>query len=153
MKGTYNTKGVQESGSFALIPEGNYEVVINEVYETDKDGDSLTTSTGHPYVNVELKIVNGNMKGQRLFHNVIFFPKESKGAGITKHFMKVIGEPYDPKTEEFSFDTFGWIKAKPFKATVGHHEYEGKKRAKIVSVDYLNQEAHGNADDLSSVAF
>ena|SRR3990167_3643490 len=148
MRGRLNYGGVKESGQFELIPEGEYMVKIVKVSATDKAGELLMTKAGDKRVNVQLAIVGGELDGRRLFHQVIFFPPDGPGAGMTKHFLKVIGEG-EAAEGRADYDTTLWDShANAFLATVRHETYEGVMRAKISRVDYAvaKEEDHGGLD-------
>jgi len=80
--------GVQESGDFTPAPPGDYTLKIVEAEEAK-------TRNGDPMVKVKLQIADGQFKGKNVWHNVAFLPKDSPGAGISKHWLKVIGQPHD----------------------------------------------------------
>jgi len=105
------------SEGFQLIPDGTYDFQITDVKEKK-------TSAGYPMVNVECEIKNNaELNGQRIFHNVTFMPPEKSGSGISTHFLKVIGQPWEGAIE---VDPLNWV-GESFRAKVGTREYEIKK--------------------------
>lgn len=137
MRYSLNYGSVKESGNFELIPEGEYTARISKVTTTDKTGNPIVTSNGDSMVRLHLEIQDGPLQGQKLFHNVIFFPEGKPGAGMTKHFLKVIGEKEGPDGR-IEVDPVMWeSRANPFKVRVKHETYEGVTRAKVANVDYL----------------
>jgi hypothetical protein len=124
MRGTINMRGVVESGSFKLLPEGIYNVIIIEVSER-------VTKNGDPMANVTFEVTSGDYSSSLVWDNIIF-PIEgslaSKIKGRTMHFLHAIDEPY--KNEELSYDTLHWMR-KPAKIEVIHELYKGNNQAKV----------------------
>lgn len=137
MRGFINMRGVLESGSFVVLTEGIYNVIIIEVAER-------VTKNGDPMANVTFEVTSGDYSGSLIWDNIIF-PIEgslaSKIKGRTMHFLHAIGEPY--KQETVSYDTLKWMR-KPAKIKVKHELYKGKNQAKIE--DYI-------IDDVEDVPF
>lgn len=116
MSFNYDTTGVKEKGAFDPVPEADYFLKIGKK-EVKKSG------TGHPMVNVELTVSEGEFVGRKMWHNVTFMPKDMKGAGMAKHWLHAIGQPYEGKITVEPMDWEGVIKAK-----VGIEEYKGKNQ-------------------------
>lgn len=91
---------VSESGNFDPVPAGKYTVRIDAIAEKK-------TKSGHPMVKVRYKIVGGDHMGKNIFDQIVIFPGDQPGAGITKHFLHVIGEPYEGP---FTVDPHNWMK-------------------------------------------
>lgn len=81
--------GVEEN-YFKPIPEGKYNLRIKSAIEKK-------SSKGDDMVVVDYEIMDGPFIGEEIrFHYVVFFKnKETKGAGMSKTFLRVIGEPYE----------------------------------------------------------
>lgn len=92
--------GVEEN-YFKPIPEGKYNLRI--VSATEKK-----SSKGDDMVVVDYEIMDGPFIGEEIrFHYVVFFKnKGTKGAGMSKTFLRVIGEPYEGKV---SVDPNRWV--------------------------------------------
>lgn len=125
---SHDTTGVEESGNFAPVPENDYVVKIDAVQELDKNGRPLKSQNGNRMVKVRYKIAEGDYKGRKLFDNITFISPGAKGAGISKHFLHVIGEPYEG---QFQVAPESWI-GKSLKVSVTIDDsYDGKERNKI----------------------
>ena len=111
---------------FQPIPEGEYNLKITEVAPS-------LSKKGYPMVKVVFTVLDASGHGKRIFHYVTFMPPKdsegvtNKGAGMSVHFLKVIGQPYEGKIK---VDPFSWINSEVF-AKVIVDEYEGKKNNKI----------------------
>lgn len=94
--------GVAEStGEFEPLPEGEYEVCIDKVEETQ------TKQTGRPMIKVLYKVMKPKEhEGRILFDQVVLVEAGAKGAGMTKHFLHVIDEPYEGN---FEVDPDHWV--------------------------------------------
>lgn len=134
----YDTTGVpvDEKKSFEkkLLPKGNYDLQIVEFVA--KSGKSYpcegTTKNGDPKVDLLVEVLNdGDFKGERLFHSVTFMAKDKPGAGMSVHFLKTIGQPWEGKVD---VNPTQWIGAK-FRGYVVEDEYQGKKGNKIKGVE------------------
>ena len=141
MRFQYDTRGVKEQGSFELLPKGKYVVRIDQVTTVNENGVELKTKNGDPMVRLRLVVTEGDYKKRKLWHNVSFIkPVDEKGepnpgAGMAKHFLKVIGEGQE--NEIFEVNTAAWEKSNSFVVTVDHEDYQGKTRERVKSVDYL----------------
>lgn len=93
-----NYSNVNESQKFEPLPEGTYPVQIERIEETRTKG-------GKPMIKVRYVVTSGQHKGRKLFDQVTLFEANEKGAGITKHFLHIIGEPYEG---EFEVDPDNW---------------------------------------------
>lgn len=123
-----NYTGVDESGSFEPLPEGTYVVSIERVEET------VTKSSGLPMVKVRYKVLNdGKHRNRIVFDQIVLFGKDDKGAGMTKHFLHVIGEPYDAI---FEVNPQNWIGKELLVQLKIDKEYNSNK---VVSRDEADQ--------------
>lgn len=91
MSFTVDFDGV-EMGSGGGVPPGRYNLRI--VTATEK-----VSKKGDPMVVVDYEVMDGPYVGRLVkFHHVVFFKdKMVPAAGISKHFLKTIGLPYEGK--------------------------------------------------------
>jgi|GEM_PF-1237040 len=149
--------GVEEVGDFSPIPKGDY---ILRVFEVDEG----KSGKGHPMVKVTLKVTTEGMyQGRRVWHNVTFLPPDSAGAGFSKHWLKVLGEPYSGKVR---VNPDNWT-GKFVEATIDIDTYQGnsgEEKKKNILADIRAVEAGGdtiseqkgggaNSADLEEVPF
>lgn len=83
---------------------------------------------------VEVK-TPGEFLGERLFHSVTFKPaitdgKPTPGAGMSKHFLKTIGQPYEDNVKVNESD---WVGSE-FDGYTVPDEYNGRNGNKIAQV-------------------
>ena len=116
----YNYKGVKETEGFAPIPCDDYILVITAVEEKQ-------TSKGDDMVNVTTEVATGPYKGKKLWTNICFLPADMPGAGISKHFLSILGLDNEGEVE---VDSEKW-KTKVFKAPVTIKDWKGKKQNEI----------------------
>lgn len=102
----YNVPGIEMStGSYKPLPPGKYIAQI----EFAEEG---ITKNGDRKITVDYKIIDGSYSGRTVrYHDVCFFglgedKKPKKGAGISLHYLKSIGEPYQPP---ITVDEKKWI--------------------------------------------
>lgn len=129
-------------GNFALIPEGEYHVVVKKVEEVESSG-------GNPMVKVRLMILDeGEYLGKLIFDQIVFCDSMK---GRNKHILKVLEQPYEEaKGEEgFEIDPDEWI-GKKARVAVIHEEYQGKDKAKVSQYLYKSEEAEKAAHDKGS---
>ena len=111
----YDSTGVEvrSPGSFDPLPENFYDLQITDHKEQlTRNGDQMVNATAEVVDSLEFN-------GRKLWHNVVFLPKDHKAAGIAIHFLKTIGEPWEGK---FSVDPNHWI-GKRFRGKVGIEQY------------------------------
>lgn len=117
----YDYSGVRERGEgLDPIPEGDYSFVITKVEER-------RTKNKDPMVHVTCKVMEGLYAGRIVWHNVNFLPKDNKGAGMSKHFLHVIGQPFEGMVD---VEPNEWINA-TFCAHVKIEEFNGKTQNNI----------------------
>jgi len=110
---------VKEFTGFDPVPENMYDLEITDFKEQ-------LTRNGDQMVNITTEIVESlEYNGRKIWHNIVFLPKEHKAAGIAIHFLKCIGEPCEGK---FIVDPDNWI-TKRFRAKVGIEQYTDKNGA------------------------
>ena len=120
----HNYTGVSESGgNFTPMPEGNYNLTITDVKES-------VTKNKDPMVNVTFEVSGGEYDGRKIWHNVCFLPKDTKGAGMSKHFLKAIDQPFEG---EVDVDPQAW-KGAAVKAHVIITQYNNKDRNEIAEI-------------------
>jgi len=96
----YNASGIKEQGSYPLLEKNRYILKIESAEQTQ-------TKKGYPMVTVNFVVQYGDYAGWRIkYHNVVFLPADSSGAGISIHFLKTIGEPYKG---DFDVNPQNWI--------------------------------------------
>lgn len=126
---------VEEKGDKKLMPKGNYNYEI--VSFLSKAGDEYPkegkTKNGDPKVDFLAEVTDGPFKGNRVFHSVTFLPKDSKGAGMSIHFLKTIGQPWEGK---FSVTPSEWVGSR-FRGYTIEDEYNGRKSNKIKGIDLI----------------
>lgn len=102
-------------------PQGFYTFQITDFREKNKEGHALVTKNGDPKIMAICEIVDGDNAGKSCIHNVIIYQPKSpsiKGIGITRHFLKCIGEPWEG---DLNIDPDNWV-GKQFKAEVIHKD-------------------------------
>ena len=134
----YDTKGVQEAGSFAPIPEDDYYLKIEKVEERK-------SQKGHPQANVTLIVNEGEHKGRKVWNTITFMPKDLPGAGMAKHWLHAIGQPYEGV---ITVDTRDWRGV--IKAHVVIEEYDGKKKNAIKEIFIPEETESAGADEKGS---
>lgn len=107
--------GVNEAGNFDPAPRGVYRLKIAKV----EDG---KTQYGDPKAVVELKIVAGAYAGKNVRHTVTFKAPDQPGAGFAKHWLRVIGQPFEGRV---SVDTERWP-GQEIIARLGVEQYKDK---------------------------
>ena len=128
---THDFAPATEAKSFPLLPDGSYELQITNTEERK-------TSKGDPMVNVECEVINNpDYNGRRIFHNVSFLPKDKPGSGMSTHFLKSIGRPFEGTLD---VDCSTWIGEK-FRAKIGSREYTKKDGTKATVNDVQGVEA------------
>lgn len=84
----HNYDGTKESGDFIPAPKADYFLRIVEVKEgLTKNNDKNAT--------VKLVITEGKYTNTIVWHNVSFIQPGNPGAGISKHWLHSIGQPYE----------------------------------------------------------
>ncbi len=101
MSFTVNFDGV-DMGTVGSIPDGKYNLrIVSAEEKYSKKGD--------PMVVVDYEVMDGPYAGRSVrFHYVVFFnDKTSKGAGISKNYLKTIGLPYEG--QNVNVDASKWV--------------------------------------------
>lgn len=118
----YDSRGTKPSSYSDPVPDGEYVLQIIKTEEQE-------SRKGHPMVRVTTTVDSpAEYAGATIFHYVTFFEKGMPGAGISLHFLKCIGEPYE-ESESLDVQPKDW-EMKKFKAKVVQEPYstpDGKK--------------------------
>lgn len=131
MKMQYGTKGFKEGFDRTPVGIGRHLVKVSRVFTETKSGEEIISRNGHKMIKVVLEVLSGASAGRTIWDQLVLLGKNDKGAGITKHKMKVIGVPYNEKTQEFDIDTDIWPDLNPFYIDVIHQDYNGALSSKI----------------------
>lgn len=85
----YDTTGVSDSG-FEPLPNGDYNFIVAEVKE------GVSKKNNYPQVRVVLETEHDGVS-RKIWHSITFIPPTELGAGIAKHWLKCIGQPFEGK--------------------------------------------------------
>lgn len=129
---TLNKSEHDEPKKFELLPKGSYVFQIIDYKETDKDGNVLVSKAGDPKISLMLEVVAPDEHvGRKVFHNLVFYRPESpsiKGIGMTRHFLKCAGLPYQGDLDCDPQEFLG----KRIRATIIHNgEYANLDKVEI----------------------
>lgn len=143
----FNATGIDpdSKGTNKVLPKRWYDLQIVEF--VSKAGDTYPkdgkTQNGDPMVNILCEVINDDeFNGERVFHTVTFLPakkadgKPTPGAGMSVHFLKSIGQPWEG---EHDVDSSKWVGSE-FKAYVISEEYKGKTKNKIGEIKPMNKQ-------------
>jgi hypothetical protein len=114
----HNSAGIDATGGFQPLPEGEYRLVI-------QDAEEMKSKKGQDMVKVTLAVIeHEKLDGKTLFHYVVFIPAGDKGDGMSVHFRKCIGMPYGGDDE---VDASKWV-GKKLRAflKIEERDYQGK---------------------------
>jgi len=147
----YDSTGVELANGFEPLPEGYYPLKIVEAEEKK-------SSKGNDMIEITCDVFNDpRFNGKELMHWVTFLPPKNpdgtpnKGAGMSVHFRKCIGVPWEGNVR---VDSSEWL-GKKFMAKVIVEEYsytdkKGKpakgKRNKIKSVEPMDVKGFADLD-------
>lgn len=85
------------------VPTGFYTFQITDYKEKDKEGNWLETKNGDPKLYLICEVVGSKEDdGKGILHTLVFYKPDSpsiKGIGMTRHFLKCIGEPWEGDLE------------------------------------------------------
>lgn len=135
-------------GTNKVLPKRwmNFEVVefVSKAGDTyPKDG---RTQNGDPMVNILCEVVDDpEFDGERVFHTVTFLPAKKKdgtatpGAGMSVHFLKTIGQPWEGKIKP---DSSQWVGAR-FMGYVIQDEWKGKIKNKLSEIKLYEPKKDG----------
>lgn len=121
------------------IPEGTYEVVVNEANQK-------SSRDGNPMISFEFEVTEGAHKGAKLYENCSLQPQ---ALFKLKSVLLALGMDIPNKAFDLNLrDLIGLT----CEVEVGHEVYEGKKRARILQYnDPEESQEEGSDDDEESV--
>lgn len=126
---TLDSESANSTGEFTPLPEGWYDVVIDEV---DSDGTVQSGDwKGEPAYNYKFKVEGGDNDGRTVFHRVIISGKSGGKAGSIpinwstgqKTIERVLGN-WEKGQESLSISTPDELVGKNLKIKVGIRTYE-----------------------------
>lgn len=132
MKRSFSSEGANMDSTFKVAPAGDYRLLISKITDTKNDM-PWKTKNGDDYVQVECEIDDaGDFLGKKVWYGVTFMDDKSRpGAGMSLHFLKSIGEPYEG---DFIVDTDNWVdKRFRVKLKIGK-DLEGRPKNEIAYV-------------------
>ena len=134
----FNATGIDadSKGTSKVLPKGWYDLKIVEF--VSKAGDTYPkdgrTKNNDPMVNILCEVFNHpEFAGERVFHTVTFLKAGTPGAGMSVHFLKTIGQPFEGS---FSVDSSKWV-GSTFAGYIIQEEYKGKPKNKIGEIKPL----------------
>ena len=121
------------------IPEGTYEVVVNEANQK-------SSRDGNPMISFEFEVTEGAHKGAKLYENCSL---QHQALFKLKSVLLALGMDIPNKAFDLNLrDLIGLT----CEVEVGHEVYEGKKRARILQYnDPEESQEEGSDDDEESV--
>jgi hypothetical protein len=128
----YTDEGAEvPQGGEYVIKDGEYDLSITKIEEKKSSG-------GDYQVVTSLKVVSGEKKGFTLKNWVTFIEpsKNPKAAGMSIHWLKTIGEPWQGK---FKIEPANWV-GKTFHAYLEASEFNGYKSMKIKWIQPVAEE-------------
>lgn len=118
------------------IPEGTYEVVVNEA--TQKD-----SRDGNPMIAFEFEVAEGAHKGAKLYENCSLQPQ---ALFKLKSVLLALGMDIPNKAFDLNLRDLVGLTCE---VEVGHEVYEGKKRARILQYNDPEESQEEDSDDES----
>ncbi len=118
------------------IPEGTYEVVVNEA--TQKD-----SRDGNPMIAFEFEVTEGANKGAKLYENCSLQPQ---ALFKLKSVLLALGMDIPNKAFDLNLRDLVGLTCE---VEVGHEVYEGKKRARILQYNDPEESQEEDSDDES----
>ena len=118
------------------IPEGTYEVVVNEA--TQKD-----SRDGNPMITFEFEVTEGAHKGAKLYENCSLQPQ---ALFKLKSVLLALGMDIPNKAFDLNLRDLVGLTCE---VEVGHEVYEGKKRARILQYNDPEESQEEDSDDES----
>lgn len=120
------------------IPEGTYEVVVNEANQK-------SSRDGNPMISFEFEVTEGAHKGAKLYENCSLQPQ---ALFKLKSVLLALGMDIPNKAFDLNLrDLIGLT----CEVEVGHEVYEGKKRARILQYNDPEESQEEDSDDEESV--
>lgn len=124
--------GVEAGGK--RIPEGEYEVEVAAVVAKE-------SGEGKPYLNWELKIVDGKFKGTKLYHMTSLQPQALFNLRRT---LEALGQEVPDGTLQLNLDEVIGLQ---MGVEVEHEEYNGKTQNRVTEVFSLEDSEESDSDD------
>lgn len=118
------------------IPEGTYEVVVNEA--TQKD-----SRDGNPMIAFEFEVAEGAHKGAKLYENCSLQPQ---ALFKLKSVLLALGMDIPNKAFDLNLRDLVGLTCE---VEVGHEVYEGKKRSRILQYNDPEESQEEDSDDES----
>lgn len=116
------------------IPEGTYEVVVNEA--TQKD-----SRDGNPMIAFEFEVAEGAHKGAKLYENCSLQPQ---ALFKLKSVLMALGMDIPNKAFDLNLRDLVGLTCE---VEVGHEVYEGKKRARILQYNDPEETQESDSDE------
>ena len=130
-------------GTNKVLPKRWFNFQIADF--TSKAGDVYPkdgrTKNNDPMVNILCEVIDDTeeFNGERVFHTVTFLPANNPGAGMSVHFLKTIGQPWEGNVQ---VDSSKWVGAK-FMGYVITDEYNGKVKNKLGEIKLYEPKKDG----------
>lgn len=118
------------------IPEGTYEVVVNEANQKD-------SRDGNPMIAFEFEVTEGAHKGAKLYENCSLQPQ---ALFKLKSVLMALGMDIPNKAFDLNLRDLVGLTCE---VEVGHEVYEGKKRARILQYNDPEETQEEETDDES----
>lgn len=120
-------EGVETNAMNAPIPAGKYNLrIVEAVEKTSKNGDPMAV--------VHYEVVDGTQAGRHVkFHYVVFFnDKKAPGAGMSKRYLEIIGQPFEGK---IVVNPQAWIGSVVTAKVIHEKGQDGNDYARVKFVD------------------
>lgn len=118
------------------IPEGTYEVVVNEAIQKD-------SRDGNPMIAFEFEVTEGAHKGAKLYENCSLQPQ---ALFKLKSVLLALGMDIPNKAFDLNLRDLVGLTCE---VEVGHEVYEGKKRARILQYNDPEESQEEDSDEES----
>lgn len=120
----YNAGKAVPSEMLQPIPRGEHHFEITAAVL------GKSKSTGVDMVTATMKVVDGEARGRMVKYYVMLHPEGHPSVGMTLHFLKTIGEPYEG---EFEVNEARWV-GKHLIGTVEWENFNGSPTSKVKKV-------------------
>lgn len=128
----YTSEGAEVPADSFTIPDGEYILRVDKVKEGKSKNDDYQ-------VTCSMRVADGERKGFPVnYHRVTFLnpAKNPKAAGMSIHWLKVLGQPWEGKFKIYPED---WI-GKCFLAYLAAETFNGFESMKVKWVKALDKE-------------
>ena len=129
-------------GTNVLLPKRfhSFEILNFEAKNGDEYPKEGYTRNKDPMVSILCEVIDDEeFNGERVFYTITFLPKDKPGAGMSIHFLKTIGEPWEGS---FEVNSNNWV-GKRFMGYVINEEYKGRTKNKITEVKVYDPKKDG----------